>query len=273
MIAKQIHIHPYNPMWPKLFTEQADALQNLLGRHYLAVHHIGSTSIPGLSAKEDIDILLVVDDLKQSLQLQGHGYVFKGELNVPLRFYYSRNSPACKVNLHVCEKDHGFIRLNLTFRDALRASTTLRDAYGSLKLSLIQEPRSHEKRPGQFSGYNLGKDAFIKKVLNEAGFQDWMLTFCMHHDEWHHYHLLQGNPTSDPLPHGVDAAHLVLAYGTQIVASAHLRLKDQSATLIKIATSSDGAAHEAHPMMMTLLSQWLRFHGKEWDETGRADKI
>ena len=120
MTIKKIQVVPYNPAWPQLFQGEAASLKQALGERCISVYHIGSTSVPGLCAKEDLDILCVVDSLPSSLILQGVGYVFKGELNVPLRYFFSKNASISKVNLHVCEQDHGFINLNLSrlFKDS-----------------------------------------------------------------------------------------------------------------------------------------------------------
>src|SRR3972149_4393855 len=104
--TKIIEVVPYIPDWPRMFEKEAALLKQVLGRHSLEVHHIGSTSVPGLSAKRDIDILCVVDQLSSSLELRNFGYTFKGELIIPLRYYFSKNTPQSKVNLHVVENDH-----------------------------------------------------------------------------------------------------------------------------------------------------------------------
>ena len=86
-------------------------IKDVLAKMAIEIHHIGSTSVAGLSAKKDLDIMLVIDCLQNSLLLQKIGYTFKGELNIPLRYYFSKNTNESKVNLHVCEKTHGFISL------------------------------------------------------------------------------------------------------------------------------------------------------------------
>ena len=117
---KKINILSYAPQWPKDYQDEKAKLIEHLGKQVINIHHIGSTSIEGMSAKEDLDILLIIDKLEHALELQNFGYVFKGELNIPLRYFFSKNQGRSKVNLHVCEQDHGFINLNLSFRDWLK---------------------------------------------------------------------------------------------------------------------------------------------------------
>ncbi|WP_227633985.1 aldo/keto reductase [Klebsiella pneumoniae] len=50
----------YDEMWPTLFENERTLLQMTLGKVISRIHHIGSTSVPGLSAKPVIDILIEV---------------------------------------------------------------------------------------------------------------------------------------------------------------------------------------------------------------------
>ena len=121
--------------------------------------------------------------------LQDLEYTYKGEINIPLRYYFSRNNENAKVNLHVTEKNHGFIPLNLCFRDYLRKHNNAKNYYEKLKFNLLQDPKSFQKIDGMFSGYALGKDKFIKDTLQKAGFNYLIVNFCMHYNEWQEYHL------------------------------------------------------------------------------------
>jgi GrpB-like predicted nucleotidyltransferase (UPF0157 family) len=46
----------YNPEWSKKFEIEAQKIQDTLDNKILDIQHIGSTSIPNLSAKPIIDI-------------------------------------------------------------------------------------------------------------------------------------------------------------------------------------------------------------------------
>ena len=52
----------YDPKWPERAAEFASRLR-VLGPVLITVHHIGSTSVPGLAAKPIIDLMPVVTDL------------------------------------------------------------------------------------------------------------------------------------------------------------------------------------------------------------------
>src|SRR5512138_73238 len=55
-----IEIVPYQEKWPSEFQEIAASLRRALGQVALRIDHIGSTSVPGLSAKDVIDIQITV---------------------------------------------------------------------------------------------------------------------------------------------------------------------------------------------------------------------
>lgn len=53
----------YDPGWVDLFNQHAGTIKDILGPIALGVHHIGSTSVPGMMAKPNIDIEVVVSNL------------------------------------------------------------------------------------------------------------------------------------------------------------------------------------------------------------------
>lgn len=54
---KNIVVTPYNPDWPHIFEKEASKIKEAIGSNCIAIHHIGSTSVPGLSAKPVIDMI------------------------------------------------------------------------------------------------------------------------------------------------------------------------------------------------------------------------
>jgi hypothetical protein len=47
---ESVMIVPYDPQWPHLYDTLAEQIQLTLGEKLLEVEHVGSTSVPGLSA-------------------------------------------------------------------------------------------------------------------------------------------------------------------------------------------------------------------------------
>ena len=57
-----IELRPSDPAWPATYAQEAAAIRSVLGDRVLLLEHAGSTSVPGLSAKPIIDIVLEVPD-------------------------------------------------------------------------------------------------------------------------------------------------------------------------------------------------------------------
>lgn len=133
-----IEIVPYNPEWPRIYEHEAAAIQQVLGNVCLAMHHFGSTSVPGLSAKPKIDILAVVKDFGAvDISAVEHlGFDYRGEVIATGR-YFAKSVP--RIHLHIFEKDNPLIERNLIFRDWLRTHQIDRNAYAELKQHLAMQ--------------------------------------------------------------------------------------------------------------------------------------
>jgi GrpB-like predicted nucleotidyltransferase (UPF0157 family)/GNAT superfamily N-acetyltransferase len=263
-----IEVVPYNSIWPHQFEEEARIIKQALGKNCIEVHHIGSTSIPNLTAKSDIDILCIVNKLSDSLSLQDFSYIYKGELNIPLRCFFSKNTPKKKVNLHVVELGHGFISMNLCFRDYLRAHKAARLAYANLKIELLKDPKSHQKIDGKFCVYTLRKSSFIKGILKEAKFNDFCLNFCMLDEEWKAYHRIREEQIFNPInivydrnhPTISDSSHFhfVLYKGTTIVTTAHIELLNNKEVIIRSLATDEPYKRQGYGrQMVKLLEKWI----------------
>ena len=56
-----IEVVDYDPAWPRWFEQERERLLRVLGERAVSVEHIGSTAVPGLTAKPVIDILVSVE--------------------------------------------------------------------------------------------------------------------------------------------------------------------------------------------------------------------
>lgn len=269
--TKHIEVVPYSTDWPSRFEEEKEFLEQTLKQHAIAIHHIGSTSVPGLVAKNILDILCAVDALSESLALEKVGYIYKGEFNIPLRAYFSKAIGDLKVNLHVVEQDHGFIALNLCFRDYLRAHDEAREAYAQLKEKLLQDPLSFQRLEKAFTGYNLGKDEFIKDILRRADFKGLTINFCMHHREWGAARQLRQTyffdrvPMDDPYTWTFDHpdhVHFVLYQGADIIGYAHVQLwPEKRAALRIIVIDEPYRNHGFGGKFLAICEKWLKQQG------------
>jgi GrpB-like predicted nucleotidyltransferase (UPF0157 family) len=145
-----IEIVSYQRRWREEFCLIARKIKKSIDGSALAIHHIGSTSIPFLAAKDVIDIQVTVADLeapiKKSLTeigfeatdiLQDHcpaGMILSGN-DLTKRFY---RGPKHRVNLHIRKQGTFNQKYPILFRDYLRAHPMARDAYGEIKKQLAR---------------------------------------------------------------------------------------------------------------------------------------
>ena len=192
-------------------------------------------------------------------------------MNIPLHYYFRRNK---KINLHVTELDHGFIKLNLCFRNYLRVHQDIALQYKNLKIELLKNPNSHIKVDGKFSGYNLAKNQFIKSVLKKANFNGYCVNFCMHDDEWSEYHRIREREIFQPIRVNYDRNHFslkdsnhyhfVLYKGVVIVSVAHIELiDDKTAALRSLATDEKHKNKGYATYILTFLEKWVKLQKRE----------
>lgn len=197
-MKKQISVTSYNSDWPLAFAKEAEQIHAALGSNCVAVHHVGSTAVPGLCAKDKIDIVAEVKDRAEAVcALEAAGYEYRGEWNVPFKAGM-RGREGVSVNLHVFEAGHPEVELNVLFRDYLRAHPDARDEYARLKEYLLADESSFEKPFGNaFSAYNLGKDAFIQEVLAKTGFSRHRFLRVTHYEERRVFAQMLGEVTGE----------------------------------------------------------------------------
>lgn len=266
-MKKSIQVIPYDPDWPNIFKAEAALIAQALGDNCIAVHHVGSTSVPGLAAKPKIDMIGVVRCGNLSIdQLEKAGFVHKGEWNIPFKFGFTKRGEH-SINLHVFEQGHPEIECNLLFRDHLRSTPQSVEAYALLKEKLIAQEANHEKNNSMFVGYTLGKHDFIQNILKKCGFHRCRFLLCTHHSEWaaakHFRNTYFFGPEGIEDPYSwtfahKEHAHLVMYQGTEIVAYAHLQFwPDQRAAVRMIAVDKDKRNQHFGSQFLAFIEKWL----------------
>jgi len=167
MIEGRPALVSYDDRWPGLFMELRTTLLRELGRRVISVHHVGSTSVPGLAAKPVLDVLVAVADLDRALEcvpvLEGLGFEYGPEDDIPERHWFrGRNRGLRTHHLSIAESDSSYFRDHLAFRDALRCSPDLAVEYEQLKSELLAQHTTGRPLHG-------GKTAFVTGVLNSVG--------------------------------------------------------------------------------------------------------
>ena len=148
-----ITILPYNPGWPNEFLNLGQNLRQNLGDLALRIDHIGSTSVLGLAAKDIIDIQITVAELTPMLEkaLNQSGYQRvrhitrdhppPGQNDQPeqwLKWIFKPAVDQRPVNVHVRLPGRANQRYALLFRDYLRASPLIAQAYAQVKVALVK---------------------------------------------------------------------------------------------------------------------------------------
>lgn len=85
-MAQHIIVVDYDSNWENLYIEAELEIKNILGDICTAVHHIGSTAVPGLQSKPIIDIMPIVYDLESvdehAREFEELGYEYMGEFGI-----------------------------------------------------------------------------------------------------------------------------------------------------------------------------------------------
>lgn len=155
-----------DPDWPRIAAAYADQLL-VLGPVVVAVHHIGSTSVPGLAAKPIIDLMPLVGDLgaldARCADIVALGYAWHGEYGIPGRRFCTLDAAGTRrAHLHFFEPGSPHVARHLAFRDYLRAHPGIAAAYAREKRHAA---RLH---PDNSHAYNDEKDAWVRAAEAEA---------------------------------------------------------------------------------------------------------
>ena len=265
-----IEVVPYNPDWPLEFEKEAAKIKEALGDNCLIIHHIGSTSVSGLSAKPLIDILPVVRDISivDKIAMEKLGYEARGEFGIPFRRFFCKGKNTRTHNVHIFEQGNSEIERHLKFRDWMRNHIDDRDAYAKLKTDLA------EKFPHDIYSYCAGKDEFIARIDKNAGWNGYRFVVAATPREWQEYHRIRREQIFDslniiydenhPTITAANHFHFVLYKGTKIVTVAHIEfLNNTEAAIRSLATDEPNKMQGHAKYMMNLLEKWIKQQGKQ----------
>lgn len=178
---RKVQIVDYDARWPAEYVHCAEQIRAAAGDSALRIDHIGSTSVPGLAAKDVIDIQATVADLDDPTaaeRLVAAGFVSPDRVAVDflvgldedgssgsreLRKRYFREPPGNRrVHLHMREDGRVNQRYALLFRDYLRAHAHVARAYEIIKRRLAAV------FPHDIDGYLSIKDPYMDTVYEGA---------------------------------------------------------------------------------------------------------
>ena len=160
---------PYQSDWPGKFIGERSVLETIFPEPCFQIEHVGSTAVPGLSAKPIIDIMIGASSLREineridAMTGLGYEYMPQHELAIPLRRFLAKPMIRPRTfHVHAVTVSSAFWIDHLLFRDALRKDLRLANEYAALKLQLAQQ--FDEDR----EAYTHAKGSFISAVLTAA---------------------------------------------------------------------------------------------------------
>jgi GrpB-like predicted nucleotidyltransferase (UPF0157 family) len=153
-MAHLIAITPYDARWPAEFRTIGAPLREALGGLALRIDHIGSTSVPGLAAKDVIDIQVTVaaldaETLARTLAPLGYTLAMgidrdhmppgrEDSLEEWRKLYFRPPAAQRRTHLHIRQSSRANQRYALLFRDYLRIDPQTRGAYQQIKEALAR---------------------------------------------------------------------------------------------------------------------------------------
>ena len=176
--SRPVIVSEYDPQWAAEFTHLAQRIRGMVGSAAIRIDHIGSTSVPGLAAKDVIDLQVTVADLDRAEEVtvplrdagfrQGSEFVYDefwtmAETDPQLRKLYMREPGGeRRSHIHIRELERFNQRYALLFRDYLRSSEAVRTGYEELKR------RAARLFPDSIDGYLFLKDPVFHIIYEAA---------------------------------------------------------------------------------------------------------
>lgn len=153
--------------WAREFDKEKENLQKLVGDIALDIQHIGSTSIPNLSAKPIIDILMAVKSLsdvsKIQKTLEDNGYEYRENGTDNIQVLFAKGSEDNRTHyLHITELESKEWQNSIGFRDYMRTHPEEVKEYDALKRELA------EKYPDNRGEYTASKKSYVEGVFKKA---------------------------------------------------------------------------------------------------------
>ena len=169
MKTKRVIVVSYDSKWNDEFQKIKSYLEKTLENSILAIEHVGSTSIEGISAKPIIDIDVIIEGYDKfedaKSRLKKLGYYHEGDLGIKDReaFGYNEKHEFMMHHLYVCPRNSEELKRHIAFRDYLRTHKEDRDKYSVIKL------QAAIKYPTDIDSYIETKSSCINEIYKKCG--------------------------------------------------------------------------------------------------------
>lgn len=175
-LDEELKLVGYDPAWPDHYRQEEARIREALDTiDYVELEHMGSTAVPGLDAKDIVDILVVVSNTDMAREcvelLESIGYEFNREWDVrEKRLALSRwPTNGQRFNLSIRLQDGEDWRKNLLLREYLRDHPEARERYETAKYEAVE---AYANEPFE---YTKAKSDTIESILDdarEAGYEE-----------------------------------------------------------------------------------------------------
>ena len=169
MKTVKVTVVPYDEAWESDFALIRREIEDALGELILGIEHVGSTSVPGMSAKPCIDLDVIISDYSVfgavTEKLAAIGYFHEGDLGIGGReaFGYTDKPHLKKHHLYVCPQDSAELHRHVTFRNFLRENPE-----AVRKYSLVKE-KAAQLFPDDIDRYIAYKSPCIAELYAQCG--------------------------------------------------------------------------------------------------------
>lgn len=113
IIVRKVEVVPFCEQWATMFAEEAEKLKQVFGAQCLRIYHIGSTAIPGMSAKPIIDIMIKVHHIncvdRYNEAMAALGYQAMGEKTVFRSAAFSKKAVMSVSTMSMCFRQEASI--------------------------------------------------------------------------------------------------------------------------------------------------------------------
>lgn len=183
---RSVEVVPYDASWPSHFESMSTKIASYLTAdnvQYTCIEHVGSTSVPGLASKPNIDIFIIVPRTEQAEKARdalmwqpppteyykciGDGGI-KGRLS--MKFQDADAKP--RRSVYIIREDDPVGMISVRGCRSLRETLTkaefknLRKEYADVKLALVAEQITDGIE------YGRRKNEVIRKILKASGWND-----------------------------------------------------------------------------------------------------
>ena len=163
----KVDLYPYDKEWAIEYQKEKKILEKVMAGYALDIQHVGSTSIPGLSAKPILDIAVAVKDEKTLIELipimTEAGYDVLDSIADKGEILARKGTPEARTHyIHIEVLNSEYWNNHILFRDYLLKHPEYIKKYEDMKREMQKLYKDDRKQ------YTAHKNEFIKLILEKA---------------------------------------------------------------------------------------------------------